>query len=247
MRTRLVALLLVVTAFPLAWAQEAGETAPPPAAADEPAVTSDNDFMALLASATEDQRARVLRFIRNRYPDLSVELFALIQARHPGIYLSLDLELQNLIATKYPRLAATVQSLLQEAIAQRYPQVREEINQLIADKYPEVLAAMYQGEGDPAVSAARVVRERYRALLDDVLAMLRERHPTLLVEVQRELLIKHPELLADAADVIVRLHPEITSEVGAVLVAKYPELMPGILEILQPPPVEEPVEPPMDE
>lgn len=246
MRTALVALLLVLTALPMAWAQEV-EQPPPAPAAESPAAATDNDFMALLTSATEDQRARVLRFIRNRYPDLSVELFALIQARHPGAFLALDRELQNLIATKYPRLAATVQSLLQDAIAQRYPQVREEINQLIIDKYPEVLAAMYQGEGDPAVSAARVVRERYRALLDDVLAMLRERHPTLLIEVQRELLIKHPELLADAADLIVRLHPDIAREVGGLLVAKYPELMPGILEILQPPPVEEPTELPMDE
>ncbi len=246
MRTLLVVQLLVGIACAVAWPQPAEEATPPPVAA-ETTVTTENDFMALLAFATEDQRARVLRFVRNRYPDLAVELFALLQARHPDILLALDAELQKLIATRYPRLAITVQTLLQDAIAQRYPQVREEIKQLIADRYPEVLAAMCQGEGDPAVNAARVIYERYRTLLDDVLALLRERYPTLLIEVQRELLVKHPELLADAADLIMRLHPEIAREVGGVLATKYPELMPGILQILQPSPVEEPVEPPMDE
>lgn len=204
------------------------------------------DLMDLLGSATEDQRTRMLRFIRNRYPSMGVDIFALLQTRHPGIFTDLDREIQALITTRYPRLAVTVEKLLQQSIAERYPQVRQEIAELIAEKYPDVLQAMYEtGEGgDPAQRAARLVKERHRALLEDVRVLLRERHPTLLEEVQREVIVKHPALLADVAGLVARKYPELSREVTATLTSNCPELIPGILAILNPPAAEEQGPPP---
>ncbi len=236
---------LLITASPVPADVAHPETDAPPEATQ---VTGEPGLMELLRSATEDQRARTLRFLGNRYPDLATELFAVLQSRHPGIFIALDRELQDLVATRYPRLSATVQRLLHEVIADHYPQVRHDVNRLIADNYPELLDAMYSvGEGDPAVRVARLVRERHRALLDDVLSLLRERYPALLTEVQHELLVKHPELLADVADLIAQRYPDISHEVSAVLAAKYPELIPGIMAILAPPPAEGEPEGPADQ
>lgn len=211
------------------------ETGPQPTAA--PAA---RDLMSLLSNSTEDQRARMLRFIRNRYPELTTDLLALLQTRQPGIFIALDQELQGLIASRYPRMIVEVQKALQQAINERYPQVRNQIAELIVRDYPELLEAMGEsGAGDPATHTARLIRERHRALLDDVLALLREQHPTLLQEVQREVLVKHPELVIDVAALIVERYPDLSSEVTQVLVERYPELIPGMLSILAPPPAAE--------
>lgn len=201
----------------------------PPASAPTP------DLMTLLGSATEDQRERMLRFIRNRYPDLSTELLALLQSHHPGIFIELEDEISNLIATRYPRLAVDVQRILQKRINEHHPQVRQETAELIARSYPDIIDAMQQvGEGDVSTRVARLIRERHRQLLDDVLLMLRNRYPTLLVEVRREVLVKTPALLADVALVIANRYPELSLKVTLILVERYPELLPGILKILAP-------------
>lgn len=226
--------------------EEAPEDAPseqkPPEATAAPVT---RDLMSLLGNSTEDQRGRMLRFIRNRYPELTTELLALLQTRQPGIFIALDQELQGLIASRYPRLTVEVQKTLQQAINERYPQVRNQIAEIIVRDYPDLLEAMGQsGTGDPATHTARLIRERHRALLDDVLTLLREQHPTLLQEVQREVLVKHPELVIDVAGLIAERYPDLSSEVTTVLVGRYPELIPGMLSILAPP---EPGEAPAEE
>ncbi|MBD3293673.1 MAG: hypothetical protein GF393_12170 [Armatimonadia bacterium] len=226
----------------------AADTQPDDVPADEPATDqpaesappAEPDFMSLLGDSTEDQRARMLRFIRNRYPNMAVELLALLQSRQPGIFVALERELQTLIASRYPRLTVEVQKILQQAINNRYPQVRNEIAELIARDYPDLIEAMGEtGAGDPAMHTARLIRERHRELLEDVLALLREQHPTLLQEVQREVLVKHPELLADVSGLIAERYPLLSAEITCVLTEKYPELIPGMLKILAPPPAEE--------
>ncbi len=204
------------------------------------------DLMSLLGASTEDQRVRTFRFIRNRYPTLATDLIVLLQTRHPGIFVTIDRELQAHITANYPWLSVTVQRTLQDAINERYPQVRNEIADLIARDYPDLNREMGEGgSDDPAARIARLVRERHRALLEDVLCLLREQHPTLLQEVQREVLVKHPELMADVAVLIGERYPQLSREITDVLSERYPDLLPGILGILAPlpatdaPPVEE--------
>jgi hypothetical protein len=205
----------------------------PEIAAEDDATSSEPDLLTLLGNATEDQRERMLRFIRNRYPGLTADLLAMLQSREPGIFVALDAELEALIASRYPRMNVEVQRILQQAINDRYPQVRREIAELIASDYPDVIAAMRDaGFGDPATNAARAIRERHRALLRDVLALLREEHPGLLREVQVEVVVKHPELLSDVAALIARRYPQLSSEMTAALTERYPELIAGIVEII---------------
>ncbi len=203
--------------------------------AEDDATSSESDLLALLGNSTADQRARMLRFIRNRYPGLTSDLLAMLQSREPGIFVALDAELEALIASRYPRLRVEVQRILQQAINDRYPQVRRQIAELIAGDYPDVVAAMSDpGLGDSATNAARAIRERHRALLRDVLALLRKEHPALLREVQVEVVVKHPELLSDVAVLISQQYPNLASEMTESLGERYPELIPGILEIIAP-------------
>ncbi len=214
------------------------------AAEDQPeAEATAPDLFRLLADATEDQRVRALRFLENGYPDLSADLYALLQAHHPGIFTWVDAELRTIIAADYPRLGITVEKELHRAIEERYPQVRQEIVDLIEEKYPELLERLREGgaEGDTATETAALIREKHRSLLDDVLALLKERHPGLLQYVQQQVIAQHPGLLADLAAVLVERYPEMTTEVTAALAEKHPELLPGLIEILTTPPA-----PPVD-
>lgn len=214
------------------------------AAEDQPeAEATAPDLFRLLADATEDQRVRALRFLENGYPDLSADLYALLQAHHPGIFTWVDAELRTIIAANYPRLGITVERELHRAIEERYPQVRQEIVDLIEEKYPELLERLREGgaEGDTATETAALIREKHRSLLDDVLALLKERHPGLLQYVQQQVIAQHPGLLADLAAVLVERYPEMTTEVTAALAEKHPELLPGLIEILTTPPA-----PPVD-
>jgi len=209
-------------------------------AAAEPGVATpaSPNLFTLLSQATEDQRIRALRFIENRYPNLSADLYALLQTRHPGIFAWANTELQAIISAKYPALALTVEKELHFAIEQRYPQVRAEIGQLIQEKYPELLAEVREGgvEGDTATQMEQLIREKHRSLLTDILQLIRDRHPDLLEYVQQQVIAKHPGLLADVAGILVEQYPELAAEVTAALAEKYPELLPGLMEILSAPP-----------
>ncbi|MFW5869121.1 MAG: hypothetical protein ACOCX2_14950 [Armatimonadota bacterium] len=203
--------------------------------AEDEATSSASDLLTLLANSTADQRARMLRFIRNRYPGLTADLLGMLQSREPGIFVALDAELEALVASRYPRLRVEVQRILQQAINDRYPQVRREIAELIVSDYPDVAAAMSDPAlGDSATNAARAIRERHRALLRDVLDLLRREHPGLLREVQIEVVVQHPELLLDAAALISEQYPRLASEMTEALGERYPELIPGVLEIIAP-------------
>lgn len=203
-----------------------------PADAEPPQELGLLDLMAL---STEDQRARVLRYIRNRYPTLSTELLALLQTRHPGIFVELEREIEALIATRYPTLPLTVQRSMQRAITERFPQARRDITEMIAERYPEVLEAMFRaGEGDPSLRVGKIIQEKHPGLLDDILTLLRERYPTMLEEVNRDVLVAHPALVADVGRLISKRYPRLAHEVTVSVTRKYPELVPGILEILRP-------------
>ncbi|MFW6156327.1 MAG: hypothetical protein ACOC7J_03320, partial [Armatimonadota bacterium] len=141
MRTLPVAVAACLIAVAPVLAAETGEQPEAPrATADggdespasaEAAPSATPDLMSLLNASTADQRGRMFRFIRNRYPGLMADLLAVLQSRRPGIFVAIDAEFQNLVASRYPRMSVTVQRILQTAINERYPQVRNQIAELI--------------------------------------------------------------------------------------------------------------------
>ena len=245
LRILTIGLLLIPVVAP-------ADNAPQPATTAETEAdgSAQPDLFAILTQATEDQRARMRRFMDNRYPNLGPDLYAMLQARHPGLFSWAGEEVRSIILMRYPRLSATVERELNTAINERYPRVRQEIADLIREKYPDLIEALNAAgpEIDPASEMARLIKERHRALLADVLTLLREQHPDLLEYVHERVTSQHPELILDVAGALMARYPGLSGEVAQLLNEKYPELLPGLLAILreEPAPVED-AGPPLDE
>ena len=202
-------------------------------AAPPPALSATEALWSLLTGATVEQRIRVSRFLTNKYPTLSKELFALISEYDPGFFAAIVPQLDHLVSTKYQGLPSLIHATLSQA-----PQVQQAVVELIREGYPELVADLRALEGDEDVRkrAAELIQQKYPALLGDVLTTITRKFPSLLQELQHEIIGKFPGLLADVARIITKNHPELSQKIFALMITKYPQLLPGVLAILTEPP-----------
>ena len=201
----------------------------------------------LLTNATVEQRLRVSRFLTNKYPTLSAELFAVINEHQPGLFGEIVPQLERLVAGKYQHLPDLIYSRLNQA-----PQVQTAVIEVIQAKHPEFIAELGDVEAgeDLRRRAAQLIQQKYPGLLSDVMATITQRFPTFLQELQHQVIAAFPGLLADVAGIIAKKYPDLTTKISGLIITKYPELLPGVLAILteplpppEPPEAEEEAEP----
>ena len=206
-----------------------------PAPADEdvapvPAVVlpTEADVLGMITQGTVEQRARMSRFLANKYPALATELFDLFTNQYPEALGDVTGYVDHLIRTKYTEIPALMLTELEAA-----PAVQPTIEKLISEKYPELVADVRQMPADvnPQVYVAKLVQEKYPALLQDVLGMITTKFSALLVSVQNKVLSKHPGILIDVAHMVQKKYPGLTNDVLILVLTKYPDLLPGIIAI----------------
>lgn len=190
-------------------------------------------LFSILQSAPPVVRAHASKLIAERYPLLPDEILRIIGRARPMFLAEVRPELERLVDEKYPDLPGFIEAQLRAA-----PAVQAAMDELIAAKYPDLIAEMKALPPGPdlAQRAAALVRARYPELMQDVLVMLRERHPAFLIEAQAKTQARFPTLLADAGCLILSKYPQLSPEIMTLVHAKYPDLVPRLMQLIANPP-----------
>ena len=191
------------------------------------------DVLGMITQGTVEQRARMSRFLANKYPALAADLFDLLITQYPEALGEVTGYVDHLVQTKYRDIPALLLAELQAA-----PAVQPTIEKLISEKYPELVADVHKMPEDVNVHVyvARLVQEKYPTLLQDVLGVITTKFSALLVTAQNKVLSKHPEMLRDVARMVQKQYPGLTNDVLIIVLTKYPDLLPGIIAIFTTPP-----------
>ena len=202
---------------------------------DEPALpvpvvvpAPEADVLGMITQGTIEQRARMSRFLANKYPTLAADLFDLLISQYPEALGDVTGYVDHLIRTKYTEIPGLILTELEAA-----PAVQPTIEKLISEKYPELVADVHEMPADASVHVymAELIQEKYPALLQDVLGVITTKFSALLVGVQNKVLSRHPQILIDVARTVQKKYPGLTNDVLILVLTKYPDLLSGIIAI----------------
>jgi hypothetical protein len=210
-----------------------GEEASPDtvvAASPSPALFPGIDVFQMISGATVEQRARMSRFVANKYPKLGSELITMMSEQYPDVLGDLSAYVEHIMRTKYTEVPGVIVKQLQAA-----PAVLPAVEEVITAKYPDLLTDLVAAAGlgdDMQLSVAQLIQDKYPLLLQDVLQVLTTKFPSLLVSIEHEVISRHPQMLIDVAGMVQKRYPGFANDVLIFLLTKYPELLPELVAVL---------------
>jgi len=180
---------------------------------------------------------KVLRHVRQNYPDLGKTIIGFIKANYPRMPSRMKAERARYIAENYPELPVKLPRIVLEELSRDNPDlimdVAVDVSTLIFEKYPTLPYDLMRWRS----------REKIRSKIH---SMISSKHPRLLADMGEVLISKGytRELKLLKAEIIMMLaekHPDLKAnvmlDIVEVVQSKYPELPGKISQIREDPTV----------
>jgi len=192
-----------------------------------------NDFPILdkLMKADFGAKKKVAEFIRNKYPNLRMEIFKYVSKNNPKTPALIKAEKMKLIADKYPGLTVKLPRAVLSDLEKKYPcpimDIAVDITGLMKDKYPMLPAEVVRWRNESKIKSrtAGVIMRKHPTLIPDVMkVMAKGNYPkqvnSMKADIKAMMAKKHPGLKEkvkiEVLNLVVTKYPDLPEKIAAI-------------------------------